>query len=105
MSRLFISLLIGLVAGVIDVAPMIVLKIGRRDCISAFVHWIVVSVLIAYVQMPVASWLKGIVVAVLSCLPVVISVSEKDPKSIVPILIMSVVLGAAVGFATFKYAN
>ena len=72
---------------------------------SAFVHWIVLGVLISYVQLPLAAWAKGIVVAVLACLPVVILVSEKDPKSIVPILIMSVVLGAAVGFTTARYAH
>jgi len=36
---------------------------------------------------------------------VAILVSEKDPKSLGPILFMSVVLGAAVGFATARYAH
>jgi len=105
MFRLIISILIGAVAGVVDVAPMIAQKLNKHACISAFVHWVVLGVLIAYIQVPMPPWLKGVTVAVLSSLPIAILVSENDPKSIVPILIMSVILGAAVGFATFRYAK
>ena len=105
MSRLLISVLIGVIAGVIDVVPMLAQKLSKHACLSAFVHWILLGVLIAYVQLPMAAWTKGIVIAVLACLPVAILVSEKDQKSIIPILIMSVVLGAAVGFATAKFAH
>lgn len=105
MSRLFISLLIGAAAGVIDVAPMIAQKLSKHACVSAFVHWVVLGVVIAYIELPLSPWLKGVVVAVISSLPIVILVSEKDPKSLVPILIMSAILGAAVGFVAFKYAK
>ena len=105
MSRFFISVLIGIAAGVIDVAPMLVQKLGKHVCLSAFIHWVVLGVLISYVQAPLPAWLKGIVIAVLSCLPIVILVSETDSKSILPILAMSVILGAAVGFTTSKYAR
>jgi len=104
MSRLLISILIGMIAGVIDVVPMLVQKLSKHACLSAFVHWIVLGVVISYVQLTMPGWAKGIVMAALAGLPVAILVSEKDPKSIVPILIMSVVLGAAVGFATARYA-
>ena len=105
MPRLLISVLIGVIAGVVDVLPMLAQKLSKHACLSAFVHWIVLGVLISYVQLPMPAWANGVVIAVLACLPVAILVSEKDPKSLVPILFMSVVLGAAVGFATARYAH
>ena len=105
MSRLLISVLIGVIAGVVDVLPMLAQKLSKHACLSAFVHWIVLGVLISYVQLPMPAWTNGVVIAVLACLPVAILVSEKDPKSLGPILFMSVVLGAAVGFATARYAH
>ena len=105
MSRLLISMLIGTIAGVVDVVPMLAQKLSKRACLSAFVHWIVLGVVISYVQLAMPGWAKGIVMAVLAGLPVAILVSEKDPKSTLPIMIMSVVLGAAVGFATARYAH
>lgn len=105
MSRLFISLLIGIVAGTVDITPMVAQRLSKYACLSAFAHWVVLGVLISYVQAPMPAWSKGITIAVLSCIPIVILISETDPKSIVPIAIMSVVLGAAVGWATSRYAH
>jgi hypothetical protein len=105
MSRLLISVLIGAVAGVIDVGPMIAQKLSKHACLSAFVHWVLLGVLISYVRLPLPAWLNGVVIAVLACLPVAILVSEREPKSTIPILSMSVVLGAAVGVATSRFAH
>jgi hypothetical protein len=104
MSKLLISLLIGIIAGIIDVIPMLLQKLDKHANMSAFTHWVVLGVVISYVQMPMPPYLKGIIVAVLTSLPVLILVSKDDKKSIVPILVMSVILGAGVGFATAKFA-
>jgi hypothetical protein len=105
MERLLISLAIGVAAGVIDVTPMIIRKIDKYACVSAFVQWVVLGVIISYVQMPVAPWLKGIAVAVMSVLPILVHVSRDGRKSIIPILIFTIVLGAGVGFATSRLAG
>ena len=104
-SKLFVSLLIGVIAGIIDVAPMIFQKLDKHACISAFVHWVVLGVIISYVQMPMSAYLKGIVVSLLAVLPVLIIVAKEDKKVIIPILIMSVILGAGVGISTEMYAT
>ena len=84
---------------------MVAQRLSKYACLSAFTHWVVLGVLISYVQVPMPAWLKGIMIAVISCIPIVILVSETDPKSIVPIVIMSVTLCAAVGWATSRYAH
>ena len=105
MSKLFISLLIGFIAGIIDVTPMIIQKLDKYACVSAFIHWMVLGVVISYVQMPVASYLKGIIIAMLTVLPVLVLVSKEDKKAIFPIVVMSIILGAGVGFATATFAG
>lgn len=104
MTKLFISLLIGFFAGVIDVVPMIIQKLDKFACASAFVHWVIMGIIISYVQLPLSPWLKGLVIAELSALPVVILVAKEDPIAIAPILIMSAILGIVVGVATSKFA-
>ncbi|MBI4721419.1 MAG: hypothetical protein HY769_00160 [Candidatus Stahlbacteria bacterium] len=105
MLKLFISLIIGVIAGIIDVTPMIFQKLDKYACISAFVHWVILGIVISYIEMPLVPWLKGIIISVLSALPIVILVSKEDPKSIIPILAMSIILGAGVGIVTAKFAN
>jgi len=104
MSRLVVSLGIGAIAGVIDVAPMMIQKLDRYSMASAFVQWVVLGFLISYVQLPMAPWLKGVVVAELAALPIVVLVMGSDPKSVGIIVAMSASLGAAVGVATAAFA-
>ena len=103
MTKLFISLLIGSIAGIIDVTPMIIQRLDNYASISAFVHWVVLGVIISYIKMPMAPWIKGIIISVLSALPIVILVSKEDPKSIIPILTLSIILGAGVGVSTARF--
>ena len=104
-SKLLISILIGIIAGIIDVTPMIIQKLDKYACISAFVHWVVLGVIISYVQMPIPGYLKGILVSILAALPILIIVAKEDKKSLIPIFVMSIILGAGVGFSTEMYAN
>jgi hydrogenase/urease accessory protein HupE len=102
MSKLAISLAIGIGAGVLDIIPMILQKLDKYAISSAFVHWVILGFIISYIKLPLPSWLSGITVAVLTALPVVILVAKEDPRSIVPILGLSVVLGAIVGTISSK---
>ena len=104
MTKLFISIGIGAIAGVIDVIPMIIQKLDKFSNWSAFVHWLILGILISYIQFPMSPWLKGLVVAEISSLPIIILVMKNDPKSIIPILVMSAILGVAVGISTSKFA-
>jgi hypothetical protein len=104
MSKLFISLGIGMIAGIIDVIPMVIQRLDKYSTISAFVQWVVLGFLISYVQVPMASWLKGIVVAEMTAVPIIVLVSGTDPKSVGVIAVMTAVLGALVGLATARFA-
>lgn len=104
MSKLLISLIIGVIAGIIDVIPMIIQKIDKYANISAFIHWVILGILISYIKIPFAPWLKGLIIAELSALPIVILAAKEDIKNIIPILIMSAILGIFVGITTAKFA-
>jgi hypothetical protein len=103
MKNIFIALIIGLSAAIIDVVPMIIQRIDKTSCISAFIHWIVLGLIIPYVNWDIQPWLKGLIIAELSVLPILVIVFAKEPKSIIPIIIFSAILGASVGLAGAKF--
>jgi hypothetical protein len=105
MTKLFIAIGIGALAGIIDVTPMLMRNAERSAVLSAFVHWIVVAVLTAYIQHPAPSWLKGVIVALLTALPVVMERAVENPQSAIAITAMSIVLGAGIGVATARFAR
>ncbi len=105
MNKLLIALLIGAGAGALDIIPMLLRKATWHEMAVPFVHWLMLGVLIAYVQMPVHPALKGTIVAVMTTLPILISYSQSKPGAVLPILGISIVLGAVVGWLTHRFAT
>jgi len=103
MNDIFIALIIGIIAGTIDVIPMIIQKIDKYASLSAFVHWVVLGLFIPYVDWEMQPWLKGVLLALLSAIPIMIIVYPKDKKALIPMIIFSIILGAGIGFAGEKY--
>ena len=103
MSDILIAILIGLAAGTIDVIPMIIMKLERSANLSAFLHYFVLGLIIPFVSWDISSWLKGMIIALISAIPVMIIVFQKDKKAIFPMFFFSLVLGAAIGLAGAKF--
>ena len=103
MNDLLIAIIIGLVAGLIDVTPMVIMKLEKVANISAFVHYFVLGLIIPFVDWEMAPWLKGVIISFLSAIPVMIIVYPKDKKAIIPMIIFSIILGAGIGIAGAKF--
>lgn len=100
MKDFFVTLLIGIVAGAIDVLPMIKMKLDRHSIASAFVFYLILPFVILNIDLyGLAWWIKGGVTGLALALPVVILVSGEDKKSVPPMVVMSAVLGTGISAA------
>lgn len=102
MKKIKIGILLGIVAGIIDVIPMIIQKLTWDANISAFIMWIVVGFLISSLDLKMNSIIKGILIAFLVLLPTGILIGWKEPVSLIPIAIMTTILGGLLGFSIHK---
>lgn len=105
MKKIKIGLLFGIIAGVIDVIPMIIQNLTWDANLSAFTMWIVVGFLIATIDLKINSVIKGILIAFLVLLPSAVLIGWKEPVSLVPIAIMTTILGGLLGFSINKILN
>jgi len=99
MNDICIALVIGIIAGTIDIIPMIIQKLDKSATLSAFVHWVVLGLIIPYVNWDMQPWFKGIIVALLTAIPVMIIVYQQDKKALIPMTVFSIILGAGIGLA------
>ena len=99
MREILIALGIGIITGIIDIVPMIIQKMDKYANLSAFFHWVVLGLIIPFVSWPIAPWLKGLIIAEISAIPILLMVSPKDKKAVIPITVMSAILGTAIGIA------
>lgn len=103
MNDFFIAMIIGLVAGLIDIIPMVIQKLDKQDTISAFVHYFALGLIIPFVNWGIAPWITGIVTAFLTSVPIMIIVYPKDKKAVIPMIVFSLILGGAIGIAGAKF--
>jgi hypothetical protein len=100
MDTLLLSVIIGIVAGVIDIIPMLIQKLEKRATISAFLQYFFVSIIIVNIDLPhIVWWLQGGLISFALALPVVCLVSKQDKKAVPIILTMAFVLGTLIGIA------
>lgn len=100
MNEFFVTLLTGVVAGVIDVLPMIKMKLDNYSKASAFVHYLIAPFIIFNTGLfGMAWWLKGGVLNLLLAIPVIILAAKDDQTSALPMAVTSVILGTAIGAA------
>ena len=100
MDTLLLSVIIGVVAGTIDIVPMVVQRLDWRASASAFLQYFFVSVMIVHIDLPhVVWWLQGGLISVAMALPVVMLVAMTDKKAVPIILTMAAVLGTLIGVA------
>ena len=105
MHKLFKALLLGLAAGIIDVVPMIFQGLSWEANVSALLHWLGLGIIITYARMPIANWASGVVIALLTGIPIAILAYPNDPISLFPIIIFSIILGGLLGYTTERLIN
>ncbi|WP_455620038.1 hypothetical protein [Eisenbergiella sp.] len=100
MKTFLLTCLIGIIAGAVDVLPMIKMKLDRHSIASAFVFYFILPFVILNIDLfGLAWWLKGGVTGLAMALPTIIMVAKEDKKSAPPMLIMSAVLGTLISIA------
>jgi uncharacterized membrane protein len=102
MKKIFIGFYIGVIAGVLDVMPMIIQRLTWDANISAFTMWVIVGLLTATTDLKLNAIIKGILIAFLVLLPSAILIGWKEPFSLILISIMTLILGSLVGFSIEK---
>ncbi|NOZ70198.1 MAG: hypothetical protein GXP46_13375 [Deferribacteres bacterium] len=98
MKKIQTGILFGIIAGIIDVVPMILQGLSWDANVSAFVMWIVVSFFISTTELKLKGCVKGILFSFLVLAPCAIIIGAKEPVSLVPIAIMTLILGGAMGY-------
>lgn len=97
MKTIIITAIIGVIAGVIDVLPMLKMKLDRYAIASAFVFYFIMPFIVNNTDLfGMPWWLKGAVITAALAAPVMILVAKEDPKSILPMTLTSVVLGTLI---------
>ncbi len=104
-NNIAIGLILGAVAGVLDVIPMLLQGLTWDANLSAFFLWIVSGFMLATSNLRLHPTAKGIVISFICLLPSVFIIGWKDPMVLMPIAVMTLLLGALLGYAYGKLSK
>lgn len=91
------GIIIGSLAGIIDLIPMLLQKLSWDANLSAFSLWVVIGFMFSTSNLGLPAVLKGIIISFLCLLPNLFIIRCKEPGSLIPIVVMTVILGSLVG--------
>jgi hypothetical protein len=105
MKNIKIGILFGILAGVIDVVPMIIQKLSWDANLSAFIFWVVSGFIVSISNLNLKGALKGLVLSLALLAPLAIIIGWSKPLSLIPILTMNIILGLFLGYFIDKYTK
>jgi len=105
MKKIKPGIILGIVAGIIDVMPMIFQKLTWDANLSAFSFWIVAGFFISTTNLDIKGAVKGIMISLILLIPLAFIIGWQDPASLVPIITMNVILGALLGYSIDRFAG
>ncbi len=106
MKPVAIGLALGALAGVLDVLPMIAQGLPWDADVSAFSMWVVIGFFLAVTKkLPMPSPVQGILTAFLCLVPSAVLIGRNTPVALVPIAVMTTLLGAALGYAVHRFSG
>ena len=105
MNKIKAGLIFGMIAGVLDVIPMILMKLPLDADISAFILCVIGGFLIATSDLKLHSVLKGIVIFFLLAFPIMIIVGMGSPQELIPMIVSNLLLGAFLGYFIGRFGK
>ena len=102
MNKILTGLLFGLIAGLIDIIPMVLQDLTWDANLSALTMWIIAGFFVAAVDLKINPTLKGIFISFLVLLPCAFIIGWNEPVALIPIAIMTTILGGLLGFSVNK---
>lgn len=103
LSKIKIGVISGIIAGIIDVIPMIFQKLTWDANLSAFSMWVIAGFMISTSNLKINSVLKGILISFLLLTPSAVIIGRHQPISLIPIFSMTLILGGLLGYFVNRF--
>ncbi|MFA4839250.1 MAG: hypothetical protein WC703_07235 [Candidatus Neomarinimicrobiota bacterium] len=104
-SKIKIGIIFGIIAGIVDVIPMIFQKLTWDANLSAFSMWIIAGFMVSTSDLKINSVLKGILISFLLLTPLAIIIGWHQPISLIPIFLMTIILGCLLGYFVNRFGG
>ncbi len=97
-KKIMVGIGLGIIAGMVDLIPMIIQDLPWNANLSAFSMWVIIGFLVSVTDLKINEMLKSLLIAFLVLLPNLFIIGIQNPVSIIPISLMTILLSSLMGF-------
>ncbi len=105
MKKIRLGVISGIVAGIIDIIPMIFQKLTWDANFSALTFWIVAGFFISSTNLKIKGPVKGVIISLILLVPLAFIIGWQEPTILIPIITMNIILGALLGYSIDKFGK
>lgn len=105
LSKIKIGIIFGIIAGIIDLIPMVIQKLSWDANLSAFSMWTIAGFMISTSNLKINSVLKGILISFLLLTPSAVIIGWSQPISLIPIFLITLILGGFLGYFVNRFGE
>jgi len=100
-----VGLIVGIIFGIVDIIPMILMKMTWDTLVSAFLMCIIGGFLISTSSLKLNNTLKGMLIFFLIALPMMILVVAGSPQELIPMLVTNLIIGSLMGYFIGRFGE
>ena len=100
-----VGLIVGIIFGIVDIIPMILMKMTWDTLVSAFLMCIIGGFLISTTNLKLNNTLKGTLIFFLIALPMMILVVAGSPQELIPMLVTNLIIGSLMGYFIGRFGE
>ncbi len=100
-----VGILVGIIFGIVDIIPMILMKMTWDTLVSAFLMCIIGGFLISTSNLKLNNTLKGTLIFFLIALPMMILVVAGSPQELIPMLVTNLIIGSLMGYFIGRFGE
>ena len=99
------GIIFGVIFGIIDITPMIFMKMTLDTLLSAFSMCVIGGFLIATSSLKLNNILKGMLIFFIIAIPMIILVGTGAPNELIPMLVTNLIIGSLMGFFIGRFGE
>jgi len=104
-NKVKVGLIVGIIFGIVDIIPMILMKMTWDTLVSAFLMCIIGGFLISTSSLKLNKTLKGTLIFFLMAIPIMILVVAGSPQELIPMLITNLIIGSLMGYFIGRFGE
>jgi len=99
------GILVGIIFGIIDIIPMILMNMAWDTLLGAFSMCVIGGFVISTSNLKLNNTLKGTLIFFLIALPMMILVVAGSPRELIPMLVTNLIIGSLMGYFIGRFGE